>query len=105
MMDALKQHRLTLVWLGLVGVTALSWALGSGGNHSPSTVATAAILVISAIKARLIMREFMEINHASIRLKRYAEAWVGFTLTMLLMAYFFGAAIWRWMEIYLLHLL
>ena len=102
-----KNSRLFLVWLGLVGITALSWliSVGDGHRHGPNAAVTAAVLVISAIKARFIMRDFMEVGHASTRLKRLTDGWLLFTLSGLLAAYLFGTAFWRWMEINLLHLL
>lgn len=106
-MNQTSDRRLLAVWIGLVMITALSWLTGSSSEATPmqlNTGVTIVVLVISALKARFILREFMEVHHASRTLRRITDAWVTFTLLLLMATYCFGADFWRWMEQYL-HLL
>ncbi len=106
-MSEVSNFRLTAVWIGLVVVTAISWFTGSSGAEpmQVSALVTGVVLAISALKARIILREFMEVNHASRALKRITDAWVVVTLVLLVGVYTFGRPLWDWMEIHLLHLL
>lgn len=49
----------TLVWILLLGLTLLSFALGE--RHLPS----AALFLVAAAKAWFVARHFMELRHAS----------------------------------------
>ena len=76
MMASLFRNRITLVWLGLVLATCLSWEAGSdlafaGDVRSLGVV----VLVIAFIKVRYIMLEFMELRHAPLAMRLFAECW------------------------------
>lgn len=103
-MSETTDFRLMLVWLGLVVITAISWLTGS--TSAPMQVSawvTVVVLVISALKARFILREFMEVNSASRTLKIIADAWVLSTLLLLVGFYFFGTYFWEYIGDYFLH--
>jgi cytochrome c oxidase subunit IV len=81
--------RVTYVWLVLCGLTLLAWALAAsrGGQHpTGSTPEAVAVLVLAAVKARLVIREFMEVRSAPRWLRRFTDAWlVGICVTVLVM--------------------
>ena len=65
----------TFVWMVLMIATCAStWWLKSGA--STSMLATAAILVIAAVKVRLVITHFMELKDAPIKWRLFFEAWV-----------------------------
>jgi heme/copper-type cytochrome/quinol oxidase subunit 4 len=68
----------TVVWLGLVAITALSWWLAPHTDapvtaNVPITLAVAALAVV---KGRLIVRYFMEVRHAPRWLQWSTDAWL-----------------------------
>ena len=65
----------TLVWVVLMLATCAStWWLKSGATTS--MLATAAILVIAAVKVRLVMIHFMELGDAPLKWRIFFELWV-----------------------------
>jgi Prokaryotic Cytochrome C oxidase subunit IV len=58
-----------------------------------STVVTASVMVIALIKVRIIFREFMEVRHAPVLLRRLTDAWVLIIGVCLLGSYFIGSAL------------
>jgi hypothetical protein len=87
--------RLTVIWLALCAITlAQLWA----GSLDPRTeltpnaaIATGAIL-IALIKVRVILREFMEVRHAHVLLRRLTDLWVVLTGAILLGFHLAGLA-------------
>ncbi len=64
----------TFVWVVLMTATCAStWWLKSGA--ATSMAATAAILVIAAVKVRLVMVHFMELKDAPLVWRLLFEAW------------------------------
>lgn len=73
-MDLLKRPG-SLVWLFLMAATIVTtWGL-SKDTFDPQW-ATVAIMVIAAVKVRMVLLHFMELNHAPIPLRLVFEAWV-----------------------------
>lgn len=73
------QARLAFVLALLVFVTVLSWLLGTGGGGHPMTTnlaISAAVLFIALLKARVILREFMEVGLAPAWVRRSSDAWL-----------------------------
>lgn len=64
----------TLVWLILAGVTAASWAVGHG--ISDPRTAGVAILAMAFVKARLVIRHFMEVRDAPPMLRVITDLWI-----------------------------
>lgn len=65
----------SLVWAVLMLATCAStWWLKSGA--ATSMAATAAILVIAAVKVRLVMIHFMELKDAPWQWRLFFETWV-----------------------------
>jgi Prokaryotic Cytochrome C oxidase subunit IV len=69
----------TAVWVVLSAITVISWWLGPA-NHSgplaPSTVITVVVLALGFIKARLIIRHFMEVGTAPAWLRVSTDVWL-----------------------------
>jgi hypothetical protein len=71
--------RITYVWLGLSGLTVVSWLLGvthEGRHLVASTPVTIGVLAAAAIKVRFIIQEFMEVRTAPIFVRRFTDIWL-----------------------------
>ena len=68
----------TIVWLALVAITCVSWAMGSNhGAMSRDVFLESALLVVLAFfKVRLIILYFMEVRHGPVLLRLSCEAWL-----------------------------
>ncbi|WP_234812087.1 cytochrome C oxidase subunit IV family protein [Mycolicibacter longobardus] len=96
---AVQQHSrfvpdplLTGSWLVLVVITVLAWWLSpghAGGHVEPSIPITVAVIALSAVKARLIIRNFMEVRTAPLWLRRTTDAWLVVLWTAVLAIYLF----------------
>jgi len=85
--------RLAAVCLLLTGVTLLSWWIGNSHGHHAFVLnagITCSVILIAALKVRVIAREFMELNHAPLRMQRVADAMLAFLISTLLTLYFVG---------------
>jgi apolipoprotein N-acyltransferase len=81
---------LQIVWLALGAITLTSWWVGSSHGEEQFTRNTAisyAVLLIAGVKVRLIVSYFMEVRHASLRLRRWMGGWLLFTIVALLAIY------------------
>ncbi|WP_428311821.1 cytochrome C oxidase subunit IV family protein [Hydrocarboniphaga sp.] len=89
----LLKDRLTLTWLLLSALTAISWWIGSRHGHH-AFVANAAItysvILMAALKIRFILTEFMDLRHAPPLLRRIADAWLALLVIGLLALYSLG---------------
>jgi hypothetical protein len=84
------EKRLLIVALALVGVTLISWWIGShhGQRQFASNILiTYSVVLIAAIKARVVIREFMEVRHAPVLLRRLTDGWIIFIAVALLAIY------------------
>jgi hypothetical protein len=89
-MTANAERRLLVAWLALVAVTLVSWWIGSHHGHSAfrsSAAITYGVILIAAIKIRVIVREFMEVGHAPRLLRRLTDGWTIFLIAALLAIY------------------
>ena len=85
-MTAYLRNNLTYVWAFLVAITIASWWVGRGqveAFHINATITTT-VLLIAAIKARLVIRHFMEVQHGPLWLKRACDGWLAFVFLMML---------------------
>jgi hypothetical protein len=88
----LSTHAATVVWAGLIGMTALSWLLGTA-SFGPMTsgegrsCATVGILLVSFFKARLVFLHFMEVRTAPLPLRLACEIWTFGTASSLVLLY------------------
>lgn len=90
-MSETTDARLRLVCILLTGVTLLSWWLGgSGGSYSLNAGITASVLLIAAIKVRVIVWEFMELRHAPSGMRHAADGLLAVLMCLLLGIYLLG---------------
>ncbi|ORV41101.1 prokaryotic cytochrome C oxidase subunit IV family protein [Mycolicibacter engbaekii] len=83
---------LTGSWVVLVAITVLAWWLSPGhtaGPVQPSIPITVTVIALSAVKARLIIRNFMEVRTAPIWLRRATDAWLAVLWLAVLGIYLF----------------
>jgi hypothetical protein len=76
--------------VGLSLITLVSWWIGAKHGHEQfelNPAVTFAVLLIAAVKIRLIMREFMEVRHAPVLLCRLTDAWIVIVVASLLGIY------------------
>ena len=95
-MDARVEKRLLIVWLALSGISVLQLWLSTstaGEAFTPNGVITFGVIAMALIKVRFIIREFMEVRHASVLLLRLTDAWLLITALALLGTYFIGMAL------------
>jgi caa(3)-type oxidase subunit IV len=85
--------RVVVVWLVLLTATLLSWE--SAHTSGEYRLASAAVLLIAFLKARLIGLEFMELRSAPRVLRFIFEAWVIVACATLLALYSFSPALPR----------
>jgi len=81
-----SRHVLVFVWAILVTVTIASWWLGhsTGAPFHVDQVITVGVLLVAAVKARLVIHYFMEVRGGPLWLKRTCDGW----LTLLFLALF-----------------
>jgi Prokaryotic Cytochrome C oxidase subunit IV len=78
-MTTTKARAITYVWIILSAITIVSWFLGPAhiaGTVLASVPITVAVLAMAFIKARLIIRYFMEVRTAPVWLKLATDAWL-----------------------------
>ena len=96
-MSTAFNKRLMVVWLLLSAMTAAYFWLDHSADHNgmlrPSTVVTVSAIAIALIKVRIIFREFMEVRHAPVLLRRLTDGWVVLMAACLLGSYFIGSAV------------
>jgi hypothetical protein len=96
-MSGTFNKRLAIVWLVLSAMTlAYVWldrSADDDGMLRASTVVTVSAIVIALVKVRIIFREFMEVRHAPVLLRRLTDGWVLLMAVFLLGSYFAGSVL------------
>jgi hypothetical protein len=91
--NAAFEKRLLVVWLILSAMTIAQLGFGSVDRQAaltPNAVITSGAIVTALIKVRIIFREFMDVRHAPVLLRRLTDLWVAFTGAILLGCYWAG---------------
>jgi hypothetical protein len=91
--NAAFEKRLLVVWLVLSAMTVAQLAVGSVDRQTaltPSVAITSSAIVVALIKVRIIFRQFMDVRHAPVLLRRLTDLWVVLTGAILLGCYFAG---------------
>ena len=70
---SLLHARSTYVWLGLVAVTVVSWAVGA--EHGVGSSVAVVVLALALVKVRFVGLDFMELRHAPMVLRAAFEAY------------------------------
>ena len=91
-MNAAFEKRLLVVWLALSAITVAQLGLGPAGDRArtPNAAVAAGAVAIALVKVRFILREFMEVRHAPLRLGRLADLWIVSTGAILLAGHLAG---------------
>jgi hypothetical protein len=91
------ERRLLLAWLVLVLITLVYlWIDQAADKHGvlvASTGVTVAAIVLALIKARIIMREFMDVRHAPRVLRGLTDLLLVIMAVAMLGAYLVGRAV------------
>ncbi|MDH0639322.1 cytochrome C oxidase subunit IV family protein [Pseudomonas sp. GD03721] len=75
-MKKLFWTRNTAIWLLLVAVTLVAWQMGHGVGGLEPAVAGVAILVISLVKVRFVLFDFMELSGAPAGMRWVGDLWL-----------------------------
>ncbi|MGO9103479.1 MAG: cytochrome C oxidase subunit IV family protein [Mycobacterium sp.] len=86
MTRSLLRARSTYVWLTLVIVTILSWAVGA--EHKVGSGIAVLVLALAVIKVRFVGLDFMELRTAPAFLRGVFEAYCGILWAVLAGMYF-----------------
>ena len=90
-MAASLQSRVTVIWVGLLVATGLSWQFGHGfGFGEKFHYATAAILIVTFVKIRFVFLDFMELRTAPWLLRMAFEVWAVSICVILIGLYWLG---------------
>ncbi len=92
-MNAGFEKRLLVVWLVLSAMTIAQLAAGSVDRQAaltPNVAITSSAILLALIKVRIIFRQFMEVRHAPVLLRRLTDLWVVFTGATLFGCYLAG---------------
>ncbi len=90
-MAASLQSRVTVIWVGLLVATGLSWQFGHGfGFGEKFHYATAAILIVTFVKIRFVFLDFMELRTAPRPLRIAFEVWAVSVCVTLIGLYWLG---------------
>ncbi len=86
-MKSLLYSKETLIWLVLMAITLVSWVVGThhGAVFDQAFLEMSMIMILAFYKARLVILNFMEVNHAPATLKLSCEAWVIASCIMVLL--------------------
>jgi cytochrome c oxidase subunit IV len=88
-MRSLVVQPVTFVWAALVLATAFAWWSASGGVVS-SSEATAIVVMVATVKARLVILHFMDLKAAPRSWRFVFEAWVVLSTAVILGGYWYG---------------
>ena len=90
-MAASSQSKITVIWVGLIVATGLSWQFGHGfGFGEKFQYGTAAILIITFVKIRFVFLDFMELRTAPRPLRMAFEVWAILLCGTLIGLYWLG---------------
>ncbi|GAC1395290.1 MAG: hypothetical protein NVS4B6_07120 [Mycobacterium sp.] len=72
---SLLRARSTYVWLALVALTIVSWAVGA--DHNVGSGIAVVVLAFAVIKVRFVGLDFMELRNAPLMLRGAFEGYCG----------------------------
>jgi hypothetical protein len=82
----LLRKPVSIVWAALMLATfATTWLLSN--NSVTPEAATVAIMLIAAVKVRLVMRHFMEVRRAPLALRFVCDGWLLAVTALILTVY------------------
>ncbi|MDD2883011.1 MAG: cytochrome C oxidase subunit IV family protein [Rhodoferax sp.] len=81
-----------VLWLLLLAATGLTYWLGESGQvGQASMVPVFVIFVVSFFKGFWVINDFMELRHAPSLWRNLLVGWLGFVVSMILLAYWLGS--------------
>jgi hypothetical protein len=86
-MTSLLMLRTTLIWFVLMVATGLSWGMGHGFGIADLRFAGIAILIVTFVKVRFVMLEFMELRSAPAFMRLGAQAWAAVICVILIVLF------------------
>jgi len=96
-METRAKTRLLLAWVVVVVITVIYlWIDRSADDHGvlvSSVAVTVAAIGLALVKFRIIVREFMDVRHAPLLLRRLTDLLLVVIAVALLSAYFVGRAV------------
>ena len=96
-METSSKTRLFVAWIVLVAITLIYLRIDNSADANgillASTAVTVAAIVLALAKVWIIMREFMDVRHAPVLLRRLTDALVAVIAIALLTTYFVGKAV------------
>lgn len=84
----LIRERVTVVWVVLMTATCASTWMFSKDAFSPA-VAVVGTFLLSALKARFVMLDFMELREAPVPVRVAFESWIA-VVTLLILGFWFA---------------
>ena len=90
-MTRLLWSRTSLVWALMVGATVLSFELGHGVGLDDGRIAGTAILLVTFVKVRFVILEFMEIRDAPRWMRIAGQGWIVLICSLLVGLYLAGS--------------
>jgi caa(3)-type oxidase subunit IV len=86
----LLKSRISIVWLGLILATLISWKVGSDhGLHAH--LATTIVMLVAFIKVRFVGLYFMELRDAPIPLRLIFEGYAVVVCAVIVILYLAGS--------------
>lgn len=80
------------LWLLLLAATGLTYWLGESGQVDHAHMAPVfVIFVVSFFKGFWVINDFMELRHAPSLWRNLLVGWLGFVISMVLLAYWLGS--------------
>jgi hypothetical protein len=79
--------RVTWTWAALSALTGVSWALAAARHLTPGTAVTIVVLAIAAVKARFVIRQFMDVRTAPHWLRRATDGWLAVLMAAIIGLY------------------
>jgi hypothetical protein len=86
-MTSLLISRTTLIWFFLMIATGLSWGIGHGFGIADLRHAGIAILIVTFVKVRFVMLEFMELRSAPLFMQLGAQVWAAVMCVILIVLF------------------
>ncbi|RJF89386.1 hypothetical protein D3874_22415 [Oleomonas cavernae] len=78
------------IWAILLGATLSSWLVAEDMGSLAAPYAATAVVLIAALKIRLVFVHFMELGRRVLPWRIVFEAWIGVVTTLILAAYWSG---------------
>jgi hypothetical protein len=75
MIPSLLRQPASIVWLGLVLITCVSWWLGTGHGTTDHKLAAIVLMVVAFTKVRFVGMYFMELRGAPLALRAIFQLW------------------------------